>query len=92
MIKIDKKQLHIFFEKIIDFLPSEVTISEDNYWIIGSDEWTIFSREVVPDVGSLNDDWYFLYQLISEKREVSSSDLDRLASILRAISEEINPI
>ncbi|PLK42150.1 hypothetical protein [Emticicia sp. TH156] len=92
MINISKNELVLFLNKIIDFIPDKINISEDNYWLIGSDTWTDFSKESSPDVGSLRDDWYFLLQLINENREVSSSDLDRLSSIFRAISQEINPI
>ncbi|QRR02375.1 hypothetical protein [Dyadobacter sandarakinus] len=92
MIKVKKEQLNYFFQKIVDFLPSEIDLSEDSYWLIGSDNWTDFSKDVPADVGSLTDDWHFLSQLINEKRQVASADLDRLSSILRAISQEINPI
>lgn len=92
MINVSKEDLKVFFEKIIDFLPDEMTISEDSYWLIASDEWTTFSKDATPEVGSLIDDWHFLSQLTSEDRAVSSSDLDKLSSILRAISQDINPI
>lgn len=92
MITVKKEKLNYFFQKIVDSLPSEIVVPEDNYWLIGSDNWTNFSRDVPADVGSLIDDWYFLNQLINEERQAASADLDRLSSILRAISQEINPI
>lgn len=89
---IKKGDLKILAQKLIDFLGDETPILEDNYWIISSDNWTNFSRQPDADVGSLADDWYFLQRLLHEDSAVSASDLDRLSSILRAISQEINPI
>ena len=90
---IEKKHLKLIFKEVLIFINEKVEINEDNYLIIGSDVWTDFSNDkIIPVVGSLDDDFYFLKQIIEEKRAISSSDLDRFSSILRAISQEINPI
>lgn len=90
---IEKSKLRIICKKILDFIDEKTEINEDSYWLIGSDVWTKFSEDPSADVGSLNDDWHYLNQIIEEEdRIVSSSDLDRLSSILRAVSQEINPI
>lgn len=90
---IEKSKLRIICKNILDFIDEKTEINEDSYWLIGSDVWTKFSKDPSADVGSLNDDWHYLNQIIEEEgRVVSSSDLDRLSSILRAVSQEINPI
>lgn len=91
-IIIEKEELKRILNKVLEFLDDKIEIQEDNYWIISSDLWTDFSHQADADVGSLVDDWYFLKQLLEQDRAVSSSDLDRISSILRAISQKINPI
>jgi hypothetical protein len=50
------------------------------------------SQDAKPVIGSLIDDWENLEKLITENNSVAFLDLDRLASILRAISQELNPV
>jgi hypothetical protein len=66
--------------------------NKDYYWLIGSPEWTDMEKVAEPEVGSLTDDWDSLKKTITGDRIVTYIDFDRLASILRAISEELNPV
>lgn len=70
----------------------EISLDDDLYQLIGSDEWYDISSNKEPQIGSLLDDISILKQITEEKRVVSISDLDRLSSIFRAISQHINPL
>lgn len=70
---------------------SHLTIETDLYQFIPTDKWNDFQDDFSYAVGSLKDDWESLQKLIEDPLRVSSVDLDRLASILRAISEELMP-
>jgi hypothetical protein len=59
----------------------------DEYWIITADEWNNFKVLPTLCVGSLSEDVQFLKEAISEDAMYTYSDLDRVATILRAISE-----
>lgn len=72
---------------------NSIKIEKDSYLIIGSDAWyNVFNDGIKPDIGSLNDDWLSVKKNILEREIVTSVDLDRLASILRAVSQQFNPI
>lgn len=66
---------------------TEFSFEYDEYWIITTDEWNKFDAEPKPAVGSLNDDINFLKSVIKEDLNISYLELERLASILRALSE-----
>ncbi|MBA3673947.1 MAG: hypothetical protein H0W75_03165 [Chitinophagaceae bacterium] len=87
--------MEFFFKKIIEKLKEEnieiVDIASDEYLLISTDEWENFEQDVEPIIGSLEDDSYRL--LNTKKGDVPFTyvDFDRVASLLRAISQEINP-
>ena len=68
-----------------------VEVEIDYYWLITSDEWDNFDSSPEIAVGSLVDDWNSLQEVLESKRIVTYLDYERLASILRAISETIAP-
>ena len=84
-------EIEILFRLIIDKLKSddfsEIVPRIDEYWIITSDEWDNFKEPPVPAVGSLNEDIAYLKRALEENLVSSYSDFDRLATVLRAISE-----
>lgn len=88
-IKIE--EIEILLAKTIKKLKEEkhkeFSFGYDEYWIITTDEWNKFDAEPKPAVGSLNDDINFLKSVIKEDLSISYLELERLASILRAISE-----
>jgi hypothetical protein len=97
MINIEIKQLEQILLQTIEKLHSAnvetIEIDFDNYWIILSNDWNDFDNEIAPAVGSLKDDWDCLLKTINNKdRAFSYLDVDRLASILRAISQKQVPI
>ncbi len=92
---IHKNEIKIAFERIMEKLEYEgieqIEINTDWYRFIPADEWKDFTKDVV-EVGSLNDDAESLKLMINDKnRQCTYVDFDRLASILRAISQEMNP-
>ena len=78
-------------EKLKNDGVENIEIETDNYWIILSDEWDNFDDDIQPAVGSLADDWDSLKKNVLESDIVTCVDIDRLSSILRAISQKMNP-
>jgi hypothetical protein len=60
----------------------------DLYWVVQPPEWTDLQQEPKLNVGSLRDDWEGLQQ-VQEGRMPTSVDFDRLAAVLRAVSERL---
>ncbi len=92
-ITIETKEIELLLRKTINKLKSEkrdeFTFIYDEYWIITTDEWNNFDVEPKPVVGSLKDDINFLKTVIAEDLSITYLELERLASILRAISENL---
>lgn len=74
-------------KKLKDNKFNEFSFDYDEYWIIETDEWNKFDTEPKPVVGSLTDDINYLKMVLSEDLVISYLELERVASILRAISE-----
>ncbi|MDB2038653.1 hypothetical protein PM001_21430 [[Clostridium] symbiosum] len=63
---------------------------QDNYWFVDMEQAIDLKKE--PDswcVGSLEDDYLCLEEIISQKRDVSILDFDRISNLFRLISYEI---
>jgi hypothetical protein len=60
----------------------------DEYWIVEAPEWTDFQKKPELAVGSLADDWIELQKMMAG-RMPTAVDLDRLAAVLRAVSERL---
>lgn len=105
MGSIKVSELKVLFEKIIEKLETEYV--DDNelelktiiYRLIPTEKWDKFDKpedwfsasEIMQ--GDLQDDLTELRKLISEKDRIATFvDFDRLASILREISQVENPI
>jgi hypothetical protein len=73
--------------KLKDDRINEIQINMDKYWIVLSDEWNDFEKTPEPAVGSLLEDAALLKNAIEDNAIHSYSELDRLSSILRYISE-----
>lgn len=95
MNKISISELEALFQLLIQKLKfdniEEIHFDMDEYWIVLADEWNNFEKEPSLSVNSLNDDVVYLKKAIEEKQMSSYSDLDRLATILRYISERHAP-
>jgi len=91
MTEINIKEIEVLFKLVIEKLKNDrftsVEFNNDEYWIITTDEWDRFEGFPKPAVGSIKDDLEFLRATIKENVIYSYSDFDRLATILRAISE-----
>lgn len=83
------------FKQIIEKLECEeiknVVFDDDTYRFIPTDKWNSFEEDAI-EVGSLYDDIEAL-KLLASNEEIPCTyvDFDRLASVLRAISEIQNP-
>ncbi len=95
MSSITINEIEILFKLIIDKLEKDhlqyFNFSTDEYWLISADKWNDFKNPPEIVVGSLKDDINYLKKSIVEKEVFTYSDLDRLATVLRAISEQQAP-
>jgi len=99
-MRIEINKLKMVVLKIIDTIKNEyggdnIEIEEDDYFYIPADIWSDFDKvyksNITFPVGSLEDDWKSLLNLLEEDGYCTCIDFDRVASILRAISEKVCP-
>lgn len=88
-------EISVIFSKILEKLEfeveQEIEIDDDFYQFIPADEWTNYEEGSIL-TGSLSDDINNLKILITDKtRPCTFVDFDRLASVLHAISNQLNP-
>ncbi|HMB92270.1 MAG TPA: hypothetical protein VKP65_15565 [Rhodothermales bacterium] len=89
-ITVRRDELRQLFEKLLQRLGDEIILRTDYYLTITTDEWDQVGENPKPTVGSLYDDWDDLQRLLrDDDRYFSAVDIERVGSILRAISEEI---
>ena len=67
-----------------------VQVNMDMYWIVDAPAWTNFNEQPKLHVGSLADDWESLQKVLAGQMP-TVVDFDRLATVLRAISEHMLP-
>lgn len=91
MNSISVLEIEILFKLAIEKLKKDnieyIQFDIDEYWIILSDEWAKFTSPPKLSVGSLNEDMHYLKKSIEEKGIFTYSDFDRIATLLRVISE-----
>jgi len=91
--KINVSDIAQVFKKILEKLNidkiSEFEFDDDEYWVVLTEEWSDF--DVPPDaaVGSLSDDCNFIKEVARNNELISYLELERLASILRAMSKQL---
>jgi hypothetical protein len=95
-MKIDRNKLIRILRRIQDHLSSLSTDPEvegDLYWVVLPPEWEDFSHGS-PEIstGSLVDEWSELSRLLDEDEVVSFLDYDRVAAVLRHVSEVFCPV
>ncbi len=92
-ITVRRDDLERLLRRLASVLPEQVEISTDYYLIISADEWDQLEMPPEPSVGSLFDDWAELSRHLSdEKRHFAVADIDRVGSLLHAISEAMVPL
>lgn len=95
MVNITVAELETLFKLVIRKLKKEkienIYLDIDEYWIVLADEWSDFSTSPSLAVGSIVDDTSYLKKAIQENEISTYSDLDRIASLLHAISELLAP-
>lgn len=84
------------FNLVIEKLRGENTLvfsfDNDEYWNVVGSDMTDFSQTPDLSVGSLYDDINYLKRSLQENTMVSYSDLDRLAAVLKSISNIEAPL
>lgn len=95
-MRIETTKLEVLFQKVITKLKEleidHVDLHQDYYLLISNADWTKIDEEnPEPVTGSLVDDWQSLNKVAAGDNSMMFVDFDRLASILRAISEKLNP-
>ncbi len=87
--------LEKIFEKIIEKLRfekiDELELETAHYVVVSSETWTNFDNYEI-DSCSLTDDIEWLNKIILEDKVCTYVDFDRLSNLLRAISQERNPV
>lgn len=95
MARINITDLEQIFSRVLEklrFEEEEFVIEDDFYKFIPTDKWASFVEDIV-ETGSLSDDINNLKKLATDpKRPCAFVDFDRLASVLRAISQTKNPV
>ncbi len=62
----------------------------DYYWRVGSPEWLDMHHDPKLVVGSLWDDALELKNLLADPDRASAVDLDRVAALLRVLSDQLS--
>lgn len=96
MSSISVEELEMIFQRILEKLRQEgiddLNFENDTYRIIPTESWNDFTVTEV-DICSLYDDLDNIRELArDETRFCTYVDFDRVASILRAISQNRNPV
>jgi len=83
------------FQRILSKLKSEgvttVRITNDAYRFVPTDSWNDFTTDEIL-VGSIQDDVEGLKKLVDDPdRFCTYVDVDRFATVLKALSQELNP-
>jgi hypothetical protein len=85
-------ELEFLFKLVIGKLKSgnvnQIEFDIDEYWLVSTGDWSDFNKEPELSVGSLSEDISYLRRAISESKIFTYSDFDRLASVLRYVSEK----
>ncbi len=88
-------EIEAIFKLVINKLKEDevsyIEIPDDDYWQVPADQWSDFGTVPEPVVCSLADDFNYLKKAIEASSIISYSDFDRLASLLRIISEKMAP-
>ena len=66
------------------------TGQRDFYWSVLSEDWVNFQEEPNLGVGSLDEDVLGLTKLLSEDSCASVLDLERIASVLRLLADDLS--
>ena len=81
----------LLHKKLTDLGIEIVNIETDYYWLVSTDQWDDLDSDPKPVVGSLVDDWESLRKVMEGQHPATFVDFERLASVLRALSETLNP-
>jgi len=95
MAKISVLEIEQLFKLMIKIIKKEgideFEIPIDEYWVVLTDEWN--NLKITPElgIGSLEEDIKFLKDTIREGEMFTFIDFEKVAQVLRAISEKMVP-
>ena len=96
MKKIEIEELKFILSEIINKLIdegyNELNFCSDFYRIVPTDKWDSYEENIIIEASLFDDIDSLLLLTYDAKRKVSYVDFDRLASVLRAIGENNNPV
>jgi predicted HAD superfamily phosphohydrolase YqeG len=95
MNNISVDEIEKIFSLVVEKLKKDgvgnISFDLDEYWIILTNEWNDFKNVPSPSVGSFVDDVNCLKKVIGQNIIYSYSEFDRIAIVLRALSEKMAP-
>ena len=95
MNNISVDEIEKIFSLIVEKLKKDgvdnISLDFDEYWMILTNEWNDFKNVPSPSVGSFVDDVNSLKKVLGQNIIYSYSEFDRIATVLRAISEKMAP-
>ena len=94
MIEIEVRQLQQIANRLFEHIlvnrgVSKITLDKDFYWDISSDDLYNVEREPKMGMGSLNDDWEFVSDLLDKDSVPVSYSFTELAPLLRFLGEKV---
>lgn len=68
---------------------SSFIIDKDLYWNIPEEDlYNVYKEADNLTIGSLTEDWIFIQEVISDKREILNYDLNKISTLLRYLSNK----
>lgn len=85
-----QKIIYDVMKQYMEFNSEEINTNEDNYWFIDMEDALDFTNQPTSMcVGSLEDDYGSLMEILSLNRKANILDMDRIANIFKILSYEI---
>jgi len=84
-----EKCVRILIRLAADRGVEDVRPEGDGYWTVTTPEWTRIYDEPKPAIGSFSDDEEELRKMLADPERASSVDLERVAHVLRLLSDQL---
>lgn len=81
--------VHILLRHAASWGVGEVPGDRDYYWTVGSPDWLTVPDDPEVGIGSFADDEAELRKLLADPARAAATDLDRVAHLLKLVSERI---
>ena len=78
----------MLISKIEKVNSDSIFIDKDLYWNINGEElYNVYDEPKNMSIGSIKDDWDFLEKILTNKRDITNYDFNKISSILKLFSE-----